>query len=134
MEAENELIADFNKAQKRARVVVEKTIGAVKTRFPVVKYGPRLQNLEDCSKLAQICFALHNFLLDKNNPEEECETEEPDVNNDENDDQGQATENDEQLPVAENENIPEEQRKKLKKMAEKATHQKLLEKYFVANN
>ena len=33
-----------------------------------MKTGPRFEEMEDVSKLVQICFALHNFLLEKNYP------------------------------------------------------------------
>ena len=68
LEEGNARVAAFNKAHSRARNPVETTIGIVKARFPVMKTGPRLEEMEDCSKLVQICFALHNFLLDKNYP------------------------------------------------------------------
>ena len=68
LEKEDDRIAAFNLAQKRARNPVETTIGALKARFAVLMQGPRLKSMEDCSKLVQICCALHNYLLDKNYP------------------------------------------------------------------
>ena len=68
LEEGNARIGAFNKAHSRARNPVETTIGIVKARFPVMKTGPRFEEMEDVSKLVQICFALHNFLLEKNYP------------------------------------------------------------------
>ena len=56
----------FNDAFVPARNIVERVIGMLKQRFQVLMKGLRLMDMEDCSKLIQICCALHNYLKEKN--------------------------------------------------------------------
>lgn len=53
----------FSEWLESMRKDVECTFGILKGRFPVLRYGVRLQSIEKCDQLYVTCCALHNRLL-----------------------------------------------------------------------
>lgn len=56
---ENNIEANFNYCHSRNRVVIEQSFGQVKRRFPILRYGIRL-NFNMIPKCIISCFVLHN--------------------------------------------------------------------------
>jgi hypothetical protein len=71
----------FNLTFCRARVSVEQTIGRLKSKFRcLMNGGLRFKSLKVCAKCIQVCAALHNFILEyedsnEDNPDESVNNE-----------------------------------------------------------
>ena len=75
--ASDEYKRRFNKLFCACRDCVERYIGVVKGRFPILalKNGLLFNDVRDSMKLIQVCVAIHNFIV-KNQTEEERQAEE----------------------------------------------------------
>lgn len=62
----------FNKIHKANRVVIEHSFGQLKRRFPILRYGIRLQ-LDNIPKCIMSCFILHNTAKFVDDPYEDLE-------------------------------------------------------------
>ena len=70
---ESQLKCQFNKWFCGLRQTVERMIGALKGRFPILgrfSRGLQFDNILDGIKVVNICVALHNYVLSKTTPEE----------------------------------------------------------------
>ena len=71
--AADPLKRNFNKKFCGARDAVERYIGVMKERFPVLdckRYGLRFDDVCNSMKLVQVCVAIHNFILKNQTPVE----------------------------------------------------------------
>ena len=76
----NERKMRYNVAFKKARNVVERTIGILKNKFLMLKVGLRLKDMVDCARVIEILCAIHNFIIRKRNPNDEDSDSEDDAN------------------------------------------------------
>ena len=56
--------AHFNTIFCACRAAIERSIGVLKMRFPVLEHGLRLPDMTKCSRLVYGLVAIHNFLLE----------------------------------------------------------------------
>ena len=67
--------AAFNKWFCGARATVERVIGILKKRFPILKKGFEYENILDSIKVINICIAMHNYIVSKSTAEQLVEEE-----------------------------------------------------------
>ena len=65
--------AKFNKWFCGARATVERFIGILKKRFPILRIGLEYDNILDSIKVVNICIAIHNYIISKSNTEQLAE-------------------------------------------------------------
>ncbi len=53
----------YNRAFCSARNVIERNLGMLKNKWRVLLEGIRLKDIEQSSRLIQVCVALHNFVI-----------------------------------------------------------------------
>ena len=71
----------YNVAFKKARNVVERTIGILKNKFIMLKKGLRMKDMVKCARVIEILCAIHNFIVRKRNPDDEdSDTDDDDGN------------------------------------------------------
>ena len=59
----------FNKALKKARIIIEHTFGILKKRFPALLYQLRCTKIENCQAIIAAAVVLHNiFILIREDP------------------------------------------------------------------
>ena len=62
-EVTNRLKARYNKDFCSARSSIERTIGILKARFPILSNGLRFKKMYRCAQAIQVMCCLHNFIL-----------------------------------------------------------------------
>ena len=58
----------FNLKFCACRATVERYIGVLKARFPILDYKLAFDQVEDSMKMVQVCAAIHNFIVEQQNP------------------------------------------------------------------